>query len=319
MKSKAIVPLILGLGMGFMAIKMGMNLIQKAQAGASDTLPVVVAARPIDAASRIDKAMLKVAQVPKALVPPGCFDKVEAVHDRVSFMQMATGMPVSAEMLAPIGTEPGLPSQIPEGYRAISVRTDEASAVAGFVMPGHRVDIYAVDARVQRGAGVSHRPVSRMLLEDVQVAAVGQSTKSVDPDGKSTHLTGSVTLYVKPDDLPALDVASRETIRLVLRGSREPGQAFSGVRDKVAKSFESLMLGFERQAKEAEARAERMAQRREANASPVKVVIKASEPARPRTHVMEVVRGTEVERITFGGPRLNERMDSQKKERSQTQ
>jgi pilus assembly protein CpaB len=217
MKGKAAIPLVLGLGMGLVAIKMGLDIIDSSKGATVDTVQVVVAKQLIEAASRIDKDMLKLVDVPKTLVPPGSFQKIDKVVERVSAMYIATGLPISQEMLAPPGADPGLPSQIPDGFRAIAVKVDEATAVAGFVMPKHRVDIYSIDSA--KGASrTSLRPVSRLLLEDVEVGAVGQSIKSVDPDGKSTRVTRTVTLYVKPEDVASLDVASRGPIRLVLRG-----------------------------------------------------------------------------------------------------
>src|SRR5262249_42584581 len=154
------------------------NVLKRAQGKPVETVNVVVAAKPIDPAAAIDDKMLRLAPVPIALVPPGSFQDPKRLIGRVSMIPIATGIPVSGEMLAPEGAEPGLPSQIPDGYRAVSVAVDESTAVAGFVMPGHRVDVYANDMVVRGPSG--NRTVSRLLLEDVVVGAVGQSIKTVD-------------------------------------------------------------------------------------------------------------------------------------------
>jgi len=300
MKSKAVIPLVLGLVMGFVAIKMGVSMIKEARGAKGDTVDVVVAARPIEPASLIDKSMLKVAPVPKALVPPGVFTTVEAIANRVSGMQVATGMPVSSEMLAPIGAEPGLPSQIPKGYRALSVKVDEATAVAGFAMPGHSVDIYAIESPKSANGRLSN-PISKLIAEDVQVGAVGQSIKTVDPDGKTTRLTRSVTLYVRPDDIPEIDLASRGTIRLVLRGSQD-------VRKPDAKR---LLHGLSRLIGGLAANGANQPPkpRNEDEPKPVEIVVAPPQEPEPQPYRLEVYRGREMQEMMFAGPDSTQRVD----------
>lgn len=303
MKSKTVIPLVLGLGLGFLAIKIGINILKKAQAEPIDTVNVVVAGRTIDAASQIDKEMLKLAAVPKALVPPGAFSSTENLIGRVPLVPIATGIAVSNEMLAPIGAEPGLPSQIPDGYRAVAVKVDESTAVAGFVMPGHRVDIYAMETPKSQ-TGRLGQPISRLLLEDVRVAAVGQSTKTMDPDGKTTRLERSVTLFVKPEDVPSLDVASRSTIRLALRGSFSKGEDAEKKREAMRKRVAEFFAGL---SKKAEPPAADVPPK---PASPP--VVQAPPPAEPpvRKHTLEIYRGSDVERVVYTGPEFQERVES---------
>ena len=46
---------------------------------------------------------------------------------------------------------PGLPPSIPQGMRAISVKVNEVIGVAGFVVPGTRVDVLVTLPRRERG------------------------------------------------------------------------------------------------------------------------------------------------------------------------
>jgi pilus assembly protein CpaB len=286
--------------MGFVAIKMGVSMIQKAKGSTADLVEVVVAAKPIEAASLIDKTMLKMAGVPKTLVPPGVFSKPDSIIGRVASLHVATGLPVSAEMLAPVGAEPGLPSQIPPGFRAMSVKVDEASAVAGFAMPGHHVDIYSVENPRVQGAR-SSVPVSKLLVEDVQVGAVGQSIKTVDPDGKTTKLTRSVTLYVRPEDVPAIDVATRGTIRLVLRGTadaqKSPGSSPGKVMAGLGRFFETL------------AYAEDSMPRAAPRETPPSRRVECAAPARAEPYRVAVYRGRAVEELKFESAGSSQRSD----------
>ena len=284
MKSKAAIPLVLGLGMGFLAIKMGISVLRKAQGKPVETANVVVAAAPIEAASAITESMLRIAAVPVSLIPPGSFQDPKKLIGRVPTVPISTGIALSAEMLAPEGAEPGLPSQIPEGYRAISVAVDESTAVAGFVCPGHRVDVYATESLIRNNT--SQRAVSRLLLEDVQVGAVGQSIRTVDPDGKTSRLTRSVTLYVRPEDVPALDVAARSSIRLALRGSSD--------KNKPARTVQSGPSALEQMSALLKDLKSLQPKR-----PPTPVVQKPEPPPPPKPHVVEVYRGEAVERRAF--------------------
>jgi pilus assembly protein CpaB len=58
---------------------------------------------------------------------------------------------------------------VPVGYRAVTVAVDEVVGVAGFVVPGSRVDVVAT-------MDLDGMPTSRVILEDLVVLAVAQRT-----------------------------------------------------------------------------------------------------------------------------------------------
>ena len=78
---------------------------------------------------------------------PGSFTKIEAVVNRGAIVELAENEPLTESKLAPLGSGGGLPPTIPEGMRAISVKTNEVVGVAGFVIPGTRVDVLVTVAR----------------------------------------------------------------------------------------------------------------------------------------------------------------------------
>ena len=63
--------------------------------------------------------------------------KIEDVINRGAIVEVAENEPLTEAKLAPLGSGGGLPPTIPEGMRAISVKTNEVVGVAGFVIPGH--------------------------------------------------------------------------------------------------------------------------------------------------------------------------------------
>jgi len=231
MKAKTIVPLAIGLGIGVMAIRMGKDMMNRAAGSQGATQTVVVSVAEIEAASKIAAPMLTTTKMPAALVPHNAFVDPKAVTDRVSASMIPAGVLITEAMLAPPGTQPGLSSRIPDGFRAVGVRVDEASSVGGFITPGSYVDVSAVwTERVEN----QDRTNSRIILQNVRVGAVGQSLNSTGPDGKSAQLSRSVTLLVKPEDVPKLQMAAlKGSIQIALRNGRHDNTTdWSGAADK---------------------------------------------------------------------------------------
>jgi len=114
------------------------------------TVPAVVAARPITVGALLTKDDVKVVAWPARTPVPGAHPTAEAVVNRGAIVPIAENEPVTESKLAAAGSGGGLPPTIPEGMRAISVRTNEVIGVAGFVVPGTRVDV-VVTVRDQGG------------------------------------------------------------------------------------------------------------------------------------------------------------------------
>jgi len=277
MKAKTVVPLVIGLGVGFFAIKMAVDMASRAKGATGETRKIVVASNTIPSATRITEQMLTLAEVPSKLVPHGAFTDLKALAGRVTKLTVPGGVPVGQTMLAPPGSEPGLRSLIPEGYRAMSVKVNEASAVAGFLQPGTHVDVFAGEGGRR---GVSSK--SRLILSDIEVGAVGQSLNEVGSDGKSVKVSKSVTLFVKPEQVPALHAAaSREQIQLTMRGDGDQG------------SSESLWSKLFSSGDEDESDEPKKVEK----PAPVVQVAVARPPV--KRHRVEVLQGQKLERVYF--------------------
>ena len=124
MKAKTVVPLVVGLGVGFFAIKMAVDMASRAKGSTGESRKVVVANNTIPSATRITEQMLTVAEVPAKLVPHGAFTDLKSLAGRVTKLTVPGGVPVGQTMLAPPGSEPGLRSLIPEGYRPMRAKVN---------------------------------------------------------------------------------------------------------------------------------------------------------------------------------------------------
>lgn len=215
MKPKTVIPLVIGLGVGFFAIKMGIDMVQKAKGDQNDQAKVLVSAKTIDAAARITDTMLTTKSVARSLAPEGTFTDLKNLQGRVTLMSIAAGTPVTEAMLAPPGAEPGLAAKIPAGHVAASVALDEETGVAWLLRPGCRVNVYALGDR--------NSPRSRLILENVQVGAVGQEISEATKDAKTSKpiVSKTATLYLRPDQVAMLPPKGRVRLALLGNAGRE--------------------------------------------------------------------------------------------------
>jgi pilus assembly protein CpaB len=176
---------------------------------------VVVASRPLPVGATIDRDALKLREVPESLFPAGAFSRLEDVIDRPVISPIQPEEPVVEARLAGKGSGIGLAPLIPPGMRAMSMRVNDVVGVAGFILPGMRVDVL-----VTGHAEGQSDTVTRTVLQNVGVLSAGQTTQT---DGKSQSiLTPVVTLLVSPQDAEALTLANNDGhIQLVLRNSAD--------------------------------------------------------------------------------------------------
>jgi pilus assembly protein CpaB len=109
----------------------------------------------------------------------------------------------------------GLSGKIPEGMRAISLKSNDVVGVAGYLLPGTRVDVL-MTLRDQ----ATQDQVTSTVLQDAQVITAGQKMQP-DPDGKAARVD-VVTLLVSPDDAEKVALASNQgTVQFVLRNGAD--------------------------------------------------------------------------------------------------
>ena len=122
--------------------------------------------------------------------------------------------PILDSQLAGIGSGGGLAPTIPKGMRACAVRVDEVVGVAGFVIPGMRVDVLV--SRQIRRVDSNQGVVTETILQDIQVLSAGTDIQR-DAEGKPQQVQ-VVNLLVTPEQAQLLSLAANSLkIQLVLR------------------------------------------------------------------------------------------------------
>jgi pilus assembly protein CpaB len=177
------------------------------------TTNVVVAAQDLPTGTVINSTQVKTVSWPAGSMPQGTFPSSDQVVGRMVLERVATGEPVTAAKLVPVGGPTGiLTYKIPEGHRAMTVAVDQVSGVAGFITPGTKVDVVL---SVTPPGG--QQPISKIVLQDVPVLAIGQVISQEKKDEKP-QVVPTVTMDVTPDDAEKLAVASTQgRLQLVLR------------------------------------------------------------------------------------------------------
>jgi pilus assembly protein CpaB len=175
---------------------------------------VAVAAHNLPTGSRIAEKDVKLVAWPSKNPVPGAFSEIKPIVDRGLVVAVGENEPLTETKLAPIGSGAGLPPSIPPGMRAMSVKVDEVIGVAGFVVPGTRVDLVVT----LRGSGQAEEPMSRTVASNVLVLTAGTKfDQEQAKDGKAQPST-VVTLAVTPNDAERVALASSEgKISLALR------------------------------------------------------------------------------------------------------
>jgi pilus assembly protein CpaB len=176
---------------------------------------VVVAAKPLTVGTRLDSTHLRVVAWPARNPVQGAFSDPTKLVDRGVLVPIGENEPVTSSKVASPEAGAGLPPVIPEGMRAISVKVNEVIGVAGFVVPGTRVDVLVTVSDAEKG---NSEPMTRIVVSHVQVLTAGTKLdQEKSKDGKPIP-TSVVTLMVLPEDAERIALASNEgRITLALR------------------------------------------------------------------------------------------------------
>jgi len=197
---------------------------------------VVVATEALPLGLAIKPNHVKLVKMPVEALPKTSFSKVDDVLDRSVISGIMPDEPLLEGRLAPRGSGMGLAPIIPTGMRAMAVRVNEIIGVAGFVLPGMRVDVL-VTGRPPSGA-ISD--VTTTVLQNITVLSANQQ---MQPDNRGQAINATVVnVLVNPEQAEILTLAGNAgRIALVLRNAtdqeirtsvkgHETGELYGGTR-----------------------------------------------------------------------------------------
>ena len=132
---------------------------------------IVVAAESIQFGERISRTTVREIEWSGAIRPEGSYSKIEELvigeaedQARFAVTSMTSGEPVLASKVTEPGQRAKLSTALTPGKKAVSIRVNDVLGVAGFVLPGDRVDVL-----------LSRDNFVDVLLQGVKVLAIDQT------------------------------------------------------------------------------------------------------------------------------------------------
>lgn len=151
-----------------------------------DFARIAVMTKDLPGGSVLDPEEIRLVRWPKDSVPSGAFYDVDSIFkgakgkgDRVALTALARGEPLLRSKVSGLGARPIMSSLVSEGMRAVSIKIDDVSGVAGFILPGDHVDILLTHSV----GGGNNNMVADVILQDIKVLGIDQlaSTEADKP------------------------------------------------------------------------------------------------------------------------------------------
>ena len=176
--------------------------------------PVVVAALDIPYGTKIEGRHLRIAQLPSDSIPTGSFVDLKQVNGKVARYDLSRGETIMASRVADHVGGSTLAALVQENMRAVTVRVDDVVGVAGFLLPGNRVDVLAT--KMHPG---SRNARTDTILKNIKVLAVDQTAATQENE---PVIVRAVTLEMTPTQSEVIVKAKSEgSIQLTLRNPLE--------------------------------------------------------------------------------------------------
>lgn len=192
-----------------------------------ETGPIVVAAADIPRGRMVTERDVRVRQWPKEMILKGALTRAEDAVERAAMIPLVAGEPILDVKLASKDAGRGMAALVPKGMRAYTIQASKvASNVAGFVLPGNRVDVL-LNLRGkpddETGGGST-----TTLLQSVEILAVDDRVTPPAENKVDPKDVGSVTLLVTADQAALLDLGQNMgQLSLSLRNPEDKQEAIT--------------------------------------------------------------------------------------------
>lgn len=231
MKLRAFLMLGLAVVLGMVAVFLAQNWLQNQtrQAAVPDNqiklTTVVIAKRPLKLGDGLAAEFLEEVSWPANNVPAGSFTKINDIiggdAKRVALRSIKVNEPVLREKISGFGGRATLSALIEKEMRGVTIRVNDVLGVAGFVLPGDRVDIL-LTREIGEKASKTNR-ITNVLMQNIKVLGIDQEASD---DKDQPKVVRAVTLEVSTDEGQKLALASQVgTLSLALRHAQNSDPA----------------------------------------------------------------------------------------------
>ena len=195
-----------------------------------ETTKVIVASTQLHFGNKVRREHLRVVDWPTAAVPEGSFKSIDEIlgkeevdektgvkkkaKDRTALRTIEVNEPILKSKITGFGGRASLSTLIAPGMRATTIRVNDVSGVAGFVLPGDRVDVLLTrdpESGKRRGGNLQ----TDVFLQNMKVLAIAQDANQ---DRNKAAVVKAVTLEVTPTQAQKLTLAQKlGSLSLALR------------------------------------------------------------------------------------------------------
>jgi pilus assembly protein CpaB len=184
------------------------------------TVGVVVAKRNIELGEVLSEDALDAKQWPQHLILEGFATTEESgasVIGQVARSPFTKGEPINIRRLSNPEDPNFIAANLPSGMRMVTMSSDAVAGLAGFVLPGDRVDVvvtrkHMLDQEESTLTGIRDKSVTETLVSNVRVLAVNQratvQSNSADPaQQERDKIPSSVSVEVSLEDAQRIRLA----------------------------------------------------------------------------------------------------------------
>ncbi|MGE0740570.1 MAG: Flp pilus assembly protein CpaB [Hyphomonadaceae bacterium] len=185
---------------------------------------VLVAARDVPQGAALTPSDVAVALFPESSLAPSFIRLSQSPSAQADFVGAVTrrafaqGEPITLGSVVQPEGRGFLAAQLEPGFRAVALEIDAATAAGGFIQPNDRVDVIMTQKSQGEGGGEQIR--SEIVLQDIRVLALGETTETQDEGEAPQRIEASVAvLELSQADARTLALADEMgDISLALRG-----------------------------------------------------------------------------------------------------
>lgn len=185
------------------------------------TRTVVVAKSPLRFGQPVTANVLREAEWSGDAIPANTFSSIAELtsgEKRVVLTSIEPNEPIIATKITGPGQKATLSSIIEEGMKAVTIRVNDVGGVAGFVLPGDRVDVLLTRHSDDSGS-------SDVVLQNIKVLGIDQLA---DERAEKPTIAKAVTLEVDTVSAQKLALAAAAgNLSLVLRKAGDVAQEHS--------------------------------------------------------------------------------------------
>lgn len=210
MRTKSILLLVIALGCGVVAsVAVSQVVLDQKNRAVTQTVPILVVAKEISAATKIPPDSIRIEQWPVDRVPLGAIADPKLVENKFTKQRIYPGEPIIEAKLSSKGRD----FIVPEGYRTFDIGVKDETGGGGYIGPGDHVDVYGYFDKGPRVKAAK----SVKVMENLEVVMI-DGVAVVDPEATKQKKSSTIQLLVKDSQYIVLDTASNlGKLRLALR------------------------------------------------------------------------------------------------------